>query len=66
MFYISHAAQCRYVHYFPSQYYVPHVDLTNEQVEYQELAKKFTAEEIIPKAAHHDVTGEVSGYRERE
>ena len=34
-------------------------DLTEEQTEYQELARKFTAEEIIPVAAHHDETGEV-------
>ena len=33
--------------------------LTEEQTEYQELARKFTAEEIIPVAAHHDETGEV-------
>jgi len=35
-------------------------DITPEQQEYQELARKFTAEEIIPKAAHHDATGEVT------
>ena len=34
-------------------------DLTEEQTEYQELARKFTADEIIPVAAHHDETGEV-------
>ncbi|XP_067951614.1 medium-chain specific acyl-CoA dehydrogenase, mitochondrial-like [Watersipora subatra] len=33
-------------------------DLTPEQLEYQELARKFTADEIIPNAAHHDRTGE--------
>ncbi|KNE64827.1 medium-chain specific acyl-CoA dehydrogenase, mitochondrial [Allomyces macrogynus ATCC 38327] len=32
--------------------------LTDEQREFQDLARKFTAEEIIPKAAHHDKTGE--------
>ncbi|KAI9291359.1 acyl-CoA dehydrogenase [Neoconidiobolus thromboides FSU 785] len=33
-------------------------NLTEEQKEYQSLARKFTADEIIPKAAHHDQTGE--------
>ena len=33
--------------------------LSDEQKEFQELARKFTREEIIPKAAHHDKTGEV-------
>ncbi|KAJ1553739.1 hypothetical protein HK405_007034 [Cladochytrium tenue] len=32
--------------------------LTPEQKELQETARSFTAREIIPKAAHHDVTGE--------
>ena len=32
--------------------------LTEEQVQIQELARKFAKEEIIPKAAHHDQTGE--------
>lgn len=32
--------------------------LSDEQLAYQELARKFTAEEIIPKAAEHDRTGE--------
>ncbi|KAJ3412906.1 hypothetical protein HDV05_008770 [Chytridiales sp. JEL 0842] len=32
--------------------------LTPEQLELQELARSFTAKEITPKAAHHDVTGE--------
>jgi acyl-CoA dehydrogenase len=32
--------------------------LTEEQVQLQELARKFAKEEIIPKAAHHDLTGE--------
>ncbi len=32
--------------------------LTDEQKAYQELARKFTADEIIPQAAHHDRTGE--------
>lgn len=34
------------------------MQLTDEQREMQELARKFTREEIIPKAAHHDETGE--------
>lgn len=33
-------------------------DLTDEQKEFRDLARKFTAEEIIPNAAHHDKTGE--------
>ncbi|TPX63066.1 hypothetical protein SpCBS45565_g06874 [Spizellomyces sp. 'palustris'] len=32
--------------------------LTDEQKELQELARKFTANEIVPNAAHHDRTGE--------
>ena len=32
--------------------------LTEEQVQLQELARKFAREEIIPKAAYHDQTGE--------
>lgn len=32
--------------------------LTDEQREFQELARKFAREEILPKAAHHDKTGE--------
>ncbi|KAI9164375.1 hypothetical protein H9P43_008214 [Blastocladiella emersonii ATCC 22665] len=32
--------------------------LSETQREFQELARKFAAEEIIPKAAHHDRTGE--------
>ncbi|XP_059619858.1 medium-chain specific acyl-CoA dehydrogenase, mitochondrial-like [Phlebotomus argentipes] len=32
--------------------------LTDEQKEMQELARKFTREEIMPKSAHHDRTGE--------
>jgi acyl-CoA dehydrogenase len=32
--------------------------LSDEQKEIQALAKKFTKEEIIPVAAHHDKTGE--------
>ncbi|NEU33626.1 acyl-CoA dehydrogenase, partial [bacterium LRH843] len=33
-------------------------ELNETQAEFQELARKFTAEEIIPVAAHHDKTGE--------
>ncbi|KAJ1976770.1 hypothetical protein H4R35_002563 [Dimargaris xerosporica] len=38
----------------------PAVDftLTEEQKSFQDLARKFAAEEIIPKAAYHDQTGE--------
>lgn len=32
--------------------------LSDEQQQLQEMARKFTKEEIIPKAAHHDATGE--------
>jgi len=35
-------------------------ELTPEQREFQQVARKFTEDEIIPKAAHHDETGEVS------
>jgi hypothetical protein len=35
-------------------------ELTPEQKEFQLLARKFAQEEILPKAAHHDKTGEVS------
>jgi hypothetical protein len=34
-------------------------DLSAEQKEMQQLARKFTKEEIIPTAAHFDKTGEV-------
>jgi len=33
-------------------------ELNDEQKEYQEVARKFAREEMIPKAAHHDKTGE--------
>jgi hypothetical protein len=33
-------------------------NLDDDQREYMELARKFTREEIVPKAAHHDETGE--------
>jgi acyl-CoA dehydrogenase len=33
--------------------------LSAEQKEMQQLARKFTKEEIIPNAAHYDKTGEV-------
>jgi len=32
--------------------------MTPEQLEFKELARKFCREEIVPKAAHHDLTGE--------
>ncbi len=34
-------------------------ELSAEQKEMQQLARKFTREEIIPNAAHYDKTGEV-------
>lgn len=34
------------------------LNLSAEQCEFQDLARKFTNEEIIPRAAHHDKTGE--------
>lgn len=34
-------------------------ELSDEQKEYQQTARKFAREEIIPIAAHHDQTGEV-------
>lgn len=36
------------------------IELTAEQKEMQQLARKFTREEIIPNAAHYDKTGEVN------
>ncbi|KXN69517.1 acyl-CoA dehydrogenase NM domain-like protein [Conidiobolus coronatus NRRL 28638] len=33
-------------------------NLNEDQLAYQDLARKFAADEIIPKAAHHDQTGE--------
>ncbi|ORY00852.1 acyl-CoA dehydrogenase NM domain-like protein [Basidiobolus meristosporus CBS 931.73] len=36
----------------------PAFGLTEDQQSIQELARKFTADEIIPKAAYHDQTGE--------
>eukprot|EP01097_Dermamoeba_algensis_P002844 TRINITY_DN2128_c0_g1_i3.p1 TRINITY_DN2128_c0_g1~~TRINITY_DN2128_c0_g1_i3.p1 ORF type:complete len:422 (-),score=124.14 TRINITY_DN2128_c0_g1_i3:146-1411(-) len=33
-------------------------DLSPQQLEFQQLARKFAQEEIVPKAAHHDRTGE--------
>lgn len=35
-------------------------ELTDEQKEIQQVARKFTQEEVIPNARHHDQTGEVS------
>lgn len=34
-------------------------ELNEEQQAYQDMARKFAVEEIIPKAAYHDQTGEV-------
>ena len=36
-----------------------YLEFSDEQKEIQQLARKFTLEEIIPKAAEHDQTGEV-------
>lgn len=36
----------------------PSFGLNEEQLEFQAVARKFTREEIIPVAAHHDKTGE--------
>lgn len=33
-------------------------ELSDEQKEFQNVARKFTREEIIPNAPHHDKTGE--------
>ena len=33
-------------------------ELTEDQKEYQQLSRKFAVEEIIPRAAHYDKTGE--------
>jgi len=40
--------------------FVCYLELTDEQREMQRVARKFTQDEIIPKATHHDQTGEVS------
>ena len=34
------------------------LELSPEQLEFQQLARKFAREEILPVAAHHDQTGE--------
>lgn len=36
------------------------LELSDEQKEYKDLARKFCREEIVPKAPHYDQTGEVS------
>jgi acyl-CoA dehydrogenase len=48
----------RFAHGTPSAVSGFNFNLTDEQREYQELARKFAHEEIIPKAAYHDKTGE--------
>lgn len=48
----------RFSHGTPSAVSGFNFKLTDEQREYQELARKFAQEEIIPKAAFHDKTGE--------
>jgi len=40
-------------------FFVQFEELSSEQKEMQQLARKFTREEIIPVAAHYDKTGEV-------
>jgi hypothetical protein len=35
-------------------------ELSDEQKEYQQTARKFTREVVIPAAEHHDKTGEVN------
>ena len=37
-----------------------YVEFTDEQKEMQQVARKFTQDEITPRAAHHDQTGEVT------
>ena len=37
-----------------------YIEFTDEQKEMQQVARKFTQDEIIPKAAYHDQTGEVT------
>lgn len=36
------------------------LELSDEQKEYRDLARKFCREEIVPSAPHYDKTGEVS------
>ena len=40
-----------------------YIEFTDEQKEMQQVARKFTQDEIIPKAAYHDQTGEVTKHR---
>ena len=37
-----------------------YTEFTDEQKEMQQVVRKFTQDEIIPKAAYHDQTGEVT------
>lgn len=37
-------------------------ELTDQQKEFQQLARKFAREEIVPAAAAYDRSGEVSGF----
>jgi len=43
---------------------VLYAELTDEQKEYQQLARKFAREVIVPVAAEHDKTGEVTIYEQ--
>ena len=36
-----------------------HAELSPEQLEFRETARKFSREEIVPKAAEYDKSGEV-------
>lgn len=52
---LSTTAKLNSEHSLPNGY---SFQLSPEQQEMQDLARKFTREEIIPKAAHYDRTGE--------
>lgn len=43
-----------------SPFAVGAAEFTDQQREFQQLARKFTREEIVPHAAEYDRTGEVS------
>ena len=46
--------------WFSSPSYCPDLsEISDEQREFRDVARKFAREEIIPVAAHHDKTGEV-------
>ena len=49
-------------YFYLLNYMVIFLDLTDTQKEFQQLAHKFTKEEIIPNAPKYDQTGEVCSH----